>query len=107
MNRMMRNRHACLLALLLAALAVGCHSGPTIDTTGVEEAFVLVSGTNRVIVDRAIDSAREGDLKTALATFREIKNKYRLNPSQEMAVKDILEEIRKHLPPETPAPDKR
>ena len=95
----MRNRLTCLLALLLAALAAGCHPRSQIDTTRVEDAFYLVSGTNRAIVDKAIDSARQGDLPQAQATFRTILEKYRLNPSQEMAVKDILEDIESHLPP--------
>lgn len=98
----MRNRLTSLLALLLlAALAAGCHSHSRIDTTRVEEAFYLVSGTNRVIVDKAISSARQGDLPQAQATFRVILEKYRLNPNQEMAVKDILQDIESRLPPQS------
>jgi hypothetical protein len=103
----MRLRDHCL-PIALALTLVGCDGTRHVDTSGVELAFEMVTGTNRALVDTALADTRSGRLHEAVVAFREIEQRYRLNPRQELAVKAILRDLERRqpspaLPPPPPA----
>lgn len=85
--------HLCLA--LGAAVLAGCSREERISTDRAEAAFEIVAGTNRVMLDRIFTDVREARYAEALPQLRDVRRTYKLNPSQEMAVADLIARLEK------------
>jgi hypothetical protein len=65
-------------------------------------AFEMTDETNRAALEQACAWTRQRRYPEALAAFREIQNKQRLNTRQRLALQELLIRLEKHAPP-TPA----
>jgi len=89
--------HLCLA--LGAVLVAGCSQEERINTERAEAAFEIVAGTNRVMLDRIFTNVREARHGEALQELRELQRSYKLNPSQEMAVADLIARLEQRTKP--------
>ena len=90
--------HLCLA--LGALLVAGCSREERIDTERAEAAFEVVAGADRVMLDRIFTNVREARHAEALQELRELQRTYKLNPSQEMAVADLIARLEKRTNPD-------
>ncbi len=81
---------AATLALLLLP---ACSREQPVSTSRVEAAFEVVADTNRVRLDRLFAKVRDRQYAQALSEFRELRRVYKLTPSQEIAVQDMITKL--------------
>jgi hypothetical protein len=85
---------AAALALLLLP---ACSRDQAVSTSGVEAAFEVVADTNRVRLDRLFAKVHDRQYAQALLEFRELRRVYKLTPSQEIAVQDMITELEERV----------
>lgn len=93
----MRTRRVLLAASLSLLLLPSCTREQPVSTAGVEAAFEVIADTNRVRLERVFTMVRNRKHAEALTEFREIRRLYKLTPSQDIAVQDIITQLEQRV----------
>ncbi len=61
-------------------------------------AFEIITNTNRLLLDLAVQQTRAGNYTGALGSLAELERRYRLSPEQEIAVRTLRRDLQRRVP---------
>jgi hypothetical protein len=87
--------HRILLMIVMAAnlAVVGCNKSGSVDTANLEKSFASADATAKSGVEKAVSAIKSADYAGALAELGTLKDKVKLTPDQEQAVKDVVTQV--------------
>ena len=82
------------MMVMAATLAVvGCKKGESVDTSNLEKNFASADATAKSGVEKAVSAIKSADYAGALAELGTLKDKVKLTPEQEQAIKDVVTQL--------------
>lgn len=82
------------MMVMVAALAiVGCKKEGSVDTSNMEKSSVSADAAEKSSAEKAVAAIKSADYSGALAELKTLREKAKLTPEQQQAVKDIMAQL--------------